>query len=302
MSSLINSDTINLIQLKINHSLNLGLKNINNSCYVNSAIQFFLHSKSLYIPLIKTFGNINLIDLRKKFCEEQNINEFIQYDSKEFLFWLLDKCEKYKNNWYINLKQIRKCGICNGNKIKKDQEYIWFTNINFVDVESLLSNEVTMDEYIAFQTTSNVELKCDSCKKNTLFKSKTIFKKTSKHLFIDLQQNPDYIKSDLKLHIEKELFVKTKYYRLKGIMIHQGIEFYGHYFCFINQSFNDDNWICYNDDKVITGKNKIVENLCNGTKYKNTHIRILWYTCVDDDDDDNQHNEDTNNFLINIFD
>ncbi len=257
----------------------IRLKNINNSCYVNSIMQIILHNHTLFKRFKEHFGNQDMLLLsRSGYCDFAKIDMNAQCSAESFLHWLLEQPKKNKG-WLQSWTDIKICSVCQ-NKIKTPrEEHIWrvypVESPPYIDeTEFIFEYEFTTCIYN--QSTETVDLDCEKCNKKTSQNRLNKISKLRENIFFTLQNF-----NNKNINIYETIEFSDKYiYDLNAIVQYQGNSYSGHYTIYILDS---DGWFHYNDDKIkpIKDIHEIIRN-----KDENTKFPILWY--VKNDNDDNK--------------
>ncbi len=239
-----------------------GIINIGNSCYLNSAIQMLFNCSDFR----KLCNNINLNKIINDY-DDVNINVFNpseikhivashnkmfannhQHDSYEFMIYLLDIIDKYKNKDLYNLFGIKtrtnvKCKLLNCLHESDNTITELFLNLPLTDDLS--------ESYRLYKSTTilsdknNNGYKCDKCKKISIARKKTITSFWPNNLIIVLKRfNHLMSKDNRKVNIP---LIWRHNYKLKGGIIHLGVYGGGHYVYFGEEN---DIWYMCNDSHI----------------------------------------------------
>ena len=280
---------------KVLTGVNIPLPNLGNTCYINSVLQIFLHSKRLFNELyeILTIGNsneLNVVELISKirimYTEEKKYNIYEQHDSYLLLSYLLDKINNLfpsKFNPYYSILLHTKLK-CKNKQCKHITHQRQFENILYLtpngDTKTI---EDCMDKDFI---TSKVEYTCPKCKHNIASK-KTIIDNMPEYIFMTLQHFGD---NNTDFTIEKSTIQSGIEYELCGMIEHLGpSESSGHYVSYILDQSNKK-WYIFDDDRVY--RYTSIDEKCNQNNRLYSQILVIWYRIFRIDDDSDV--EDTN--------
>jgi len=261
----------------------VGLYNMGNTCYMNSAIQILVNNDALAKFFIENeFIDEHLIKFKKFVIQYKSAENsfppcgvkeivgskhemfggFLQNDSHEFIILLLDileealKKEKKENIiqhiFDHKLSSTLKC------KLKKCGNTSINTTLNrFLTLEiPNKQDDITLDDcYREYKTREKLEKTerwhCDKCKKKRIASKRLNIDEWPRHLLIQLKRfvvNPPRI-----YKINKTIDVPIEWrhnYYLRGFVIHSGGPGGGHY---ISVSWVNNKWFMFDD----TRKNEI---------------------------------------------
>lgn len=254
----------------------IGLQNLGNTCYMNSAIQLLMNCNS-FKKMIKNnknkSENLNIIynfikeyesanryitpkDLKNMVGKRKQLfGGFGQQDSHEFLIFLFDIIDedlKINNNselydifgleFLINFK----CKILNCLNESEHIEKELFLNL---DLSDNLDNSYRNYKQIVKLIDDNMYM-CEKCNMKRPGRKLIVTKKWSKDLIIVLKRfNNNLIKNNNDMDIPLEW---RHGYRLKGGILHSGSLNGGHYVYF---GMKNNEWYLFNDSNVSTINN-----------------------------------------------
>lgn len=275
---------------KVLTGVNIPLPNLGNTCYINSVLQIFLHSKRLFnelneILIFNENEELNVVQLiskvRTMYTEEKKYNIYEQHDSYLLLSYLLDKINNLfpsKFNPYYSILLHTKLK-CKNKQCKHITHQRQFENILYLtpnaDTKTI---EDCMDKDFI---TSKVEYTCQKCKHNIASK-KTIIDNMPEYIFMTLQHFGD---NTTDFTIEKSTIQSGIEYELCGMIEHIGpSESSGHYVSYILDQSNK-HWYIFDDDRVYRYKN--INEKCNQNNRYYSQILVIWYRIfrVEDDSD-----------------
>jgi len=271
-----------------------GFNNIGNTCYLNAGLQMIIHNKDLCNLIINNekinsdFENIsNFIkqyynnqqgtltpDYIKNLVSKNN-KEFIgmnQNDSFEFILYFLDyifDILKVNDIYTVTTKISIKCKLMSCLKINVHHEK---NNFLLLDINNNTNN---LDE--CYRYYKSIEKLCDDnsyfcekCNSKRIASKRTEISKWSKHLIIVLKRF-NYHGRSQKINKEIEVPIEWRHkYILKGIVVHSGSTFGGHYIYIGN---HNNKWFIFNDDHV----REITEHQLNS--YKNNGYIYYYENC-----------------------
>ena len=270
-----------------NQYLATGLRNTNNSCYLNAVIQCIAKSDTMAETLIKNvsrsqqqsglieelrflimilrsrkYKSITPLDLRKKVDEElQQFRGRRQHDAHEFLTFLLDKMKTQiygmndgKISYEGQYEQVVKCDRCRTPSTKTDV----FTSLH---LDIALGENPTIEQGIE-KLQKDTKLKdyyCDVCKKYGTAKMSINIKEIPDTLILQIKRFEEdkwglYSKNDTEvmypLRLQLKEGNKEKIYDLYATINHQGQTTGGHYVAYCKEDNKSDTWYYYNDTEV----------------------------------------------------
>ena len=254
----------------------LTLPNLGNSCYINSVMQIFLNSTTLFNTLKCTFDNFSLEMIRDLYCKTNNISTFEQCDALLFLSFILDKIEVRLKDKSIDCSNLWRQKWCSRYKCKNCKKCVDVTQIeNFwfiYPVDNSTENLLEMDQCILNNVRTTVTKNCENCspKQSVDFSRTQQLSNAPTNLFINLQY---FQAAKINIYTSLSLSIGNNYeadYDLKGVIVHSGTETFGHYKVYI---CIDDEWWLFNDT-IVTKVYQDIENILRN-KYITTPL--LWY-------------------------
>jgi ubiquitin C-terminal hydrolase len=242
----------------MNLSEPIGLKNYNNTCYLNSVLQCLIYDTEY-------FKN-KVFDLKKfiqDFIEANNnkFKVFRQNDSHEFFMNLLElnnEIDSLFTGTTLNSVKCNKCG--NTSNISEEFRSI---HLNIVDniIDSFieyLSKKVNSDLYNLYY--------CDHCKENVTSTSKIFLMNLPEHLLIINNNKHSILTINEQLIIKETKSGEIFNYSLTGIIFHYGTFDYGHY----NNIIKFKNKWYFIDDQNV----KLIDSVDN----KMQNVYMLFYS------------------------
>ena len=169
----------------------LGIPWRNNNCYMVSILQIFMHCKNLWDAITQVFGQENLqYTLRTGFCKDYGLSMTEQGDANSFLEWLLNKIEKFKDQWKQEFSVVNRCTVCKHSYTTKQTEHMWVLYPvslphKLVDDDGI-EYDCALSDCIDAQFYSNAEKRCEPCGKTVKVKRIFNIENFSPNLFISL--------------------------------------------------------------------------------------------------------------------
>ena len=258
------------------------LNNVGNSCYINSALQVFLHTPALYENLVECFGKTNLLlTLRKGYCKSSKIQIYDQCDSVMFMNWVLNtmiesgvSSDAWRQSWgghYTCTECKVKTPIISHN----DNMWVIYPPSLLMPSKSIKDEEDREYEYdmgpcLLKQLIEIVDKNCERCGRSTKTKKSMSLETFPPNLFLNLQH---FKKSRMLVYEEISIVSqgKTQAYSLKGFIIHTGTLNNGHYVIYIKAR---DGWHLYDDTTIV----KVFDIYAIlGNAESNQSSPLLWY-------------------------
>ncbi len=270
-----------------------GIRNVGNSCYLNSAIQMLFNSEdfrkicknTIINNIINNYDNSTIFNPNEIKSIVANNNKMFsncnQQDSYEFIIYLLDVLDKnlgnsMKNELYhkygIETTSNIKCKMANCKNESETKSIDLFLQLPITDDLS--------DSYRMYKSTGRLEnenaYSCEKCNKKVTARKNTITTKWPDNLIIVLKRFDYNLRKDGR-NINIPLIWRHGY-MLKGAIIHMGSYGGGHYIYFGKE---DNEWFVANDSHIskIDNINKFMENQGNQSY-------ILYYQKYVDHQDD----------------
>lgn len=255
----IGTKTSNIFSSKPQYNI-VSIRNIKNSCYINSAIQVLFRIKPLFEIICKNERTdwllINLKDAAMKCSTNQmidnpNLNYYCnklfaihkeseQEDSSEMLILILDQIIKFdkmaENCLLIETNKIFTCAMCHNEIAIIEKHRILTISIRvteeIVEMKNLINNFLNP----CFNSGGRF---CQHCNMNTCFTYKYEFVTTSEYIVIHLNRfyktglNAEPMKINTSVLVNQTLAFNDIDYIFIGSINHKGSRESGHYFNFI---------------------------------------------------------------------
>ena len=260
----------------------IGLQNIGNTCYLNSAIQMLMnipeyiefidkHKDKKIINQINNFNKQylnNQKNLAPRFIKNkvsEKSKEFIgirQNDSSEFLLVYFDLLDSIIKNNELNklfgnkIKTIVKCKLIKCLNISETYETSMFLNLN-------IKGNTLDDCYRYFKSREKLDndnmYYCDKCKDKRIASKRYELDYWNNNLIIILKRFDGFRKNNKNIEIPLEW---RKGYKLIGGIVHYGGTGGGHYVYF-GKKYND--YYLFNDSNVSKLSQKELFKLKNNS-------------------------------------
>lgn len=234
-----------------------GIKNIGNSCYLNSALQLLLNSKmttnnNIYNEFVNNYKYgkdkiLNPIKI-KQIVSKVNpmFNNNNQHDSFEFLVFLLDIINSNINSniskpfeFVLNIDIKCKLKTCLKSRNKYEKEL--FLCLPLLD--TLDNSYRKFKEVESFR--NDIMLECDYCKRKTPSRKMIIMDKWPDEIIIVLKRFDERMR---KNNNNIDIPINWRHgYQLKGFILHSGSYFGGHY---VYYGKYNNQWFLFNDSHV----------------------------------------------------
>lgn len=260
-----------------------GLKNLGNTCFMNSVLQIFLSNKMFcenierlkesnekgtvfcetksLVENMQMSSSSNPQSFWKVFTEENKIfGDYGQHDAQEFYNtfcnFLHEKSENKKNHTTCfclphklfggSFETTTFCAKCNDVFMEKKE--------NFFEVSLPASNLNLLNMFSEFFQTEQLEGKkfCEFCKTEIMVEKEIRIKKYPKMLNLHVKlftfdkQQPKKITGKVTFP-EKFKFDEKTTYKLKGTVNHKGSFNYGHYISYVKK---ETIWYLCNDSSI----------------------------------------------------
>ncbi|ELP88124.1 hypothetical protein EIN_222970 [Entamoeba invadens IP1] len=251
-----------------------GFKNPSVLCYMNSVLVQLLSIDEFQSVLMKTASTNRIVNLLKsalnyfmknldefdirllmnemqKMFPSTNLNEF--NDVSEFLMLLWDALEKqldsndYKQlSHYFSIVTEEKFGL--DKSIKREVQMSLLVPYGMRSIEQYIAETDNLKHIVECPDYLQIQLQ------------RSLYDSESKSGW----NSTDMVSFGYELELPKEN--DSVKYSLKGVIVHMGTVSVGHYISYIVDPSNNEDWFCFNDDKVshISWYNFDIQTKCFG--------------------------------------
>ena len=278
----------------------LGLENIGNSCYLNAALQLFIHSTPLVHLIIEHINEKrplsyeDVVQLRNDYAVMMGMNTYEQCDSSFFIQYLLDKINdklpsKRNQVTTIELTDTFKCSSCNQITTRVKYENMFYVYPK--------SGKTTLMDLMVQEFKEDMSKKCEHCSPNINVPMKRLSHITDASLYMYFSIQKTMVDASSQIDIPLQIIHNRKFsYGLEGFIEHHGSVNFGHYVAYIKDSTG---WHCYNDERVTRVSEQEIENKLIVKASSFHFISFLWYS-FDGEIDETEIDEDSDTEDIDI--
>lgn len=254
-----NASHLNDLQIKPHYNI-VSIRNIQNSCYINSSIQLLFRISNLFDFIYQNKGTDWLIKNLQTASEKCHKNQMIdlpslnyyankllkvhkdgeQEDAHEIMLKLINYLsnidKEVEKHILVENQKFFECFICH-NRFSIIEKFLILT-ITIPNVEKVFTISELIEKFLK-PSFNNVGLECSVCKRNTTHTFSCILYHVNEYIIIHLNRfyltglNAEAAKITKPAYINQILSICDTQYIFVGSINHTGTKNQGHYFNYI---------------------------------------------------------------------
>jgi len=254
----------------------VGLSNLGNTCFMNSALQIIIHCDILTNYILNTNLPGDLFQSYKRLLQDYSntkngksvrpsevkqtvgmkfpiFSGFGQEDSHEFLINFLDYLEEdFKKNNINIISDLFDCKVTTVIKSIESNEQSEITElVRFLCVPVPAKSDVTLEDcFVKYLEQEQLNWVTPNHKNEQAIKI-TYIKSFPKYLIFQIKRYNKINKLNISIGTNEkwvsDIFPNNMYYMLKGFVVQHGSMSGGHYISYVKLN---NQWFCFNDESV----------------------------------------------------